>query len=574
MVAARKIPTTTARLMTGTDQQPASTPNPNAKPEGSGAAGPTGNGDLENGTDNGLVRLHDGDNVWMAARALVAGESIGSLRIAGSAVPAGHKVAAQAIPAGELVIKFGQPIGKASCDIGVGEHVHSHNLVDAHQVDSDWRSLVGTALPKSVSAKKPAVPAEKSFEGFVRPDGQVGTRNYVQILARVNCSATVCHHVAARFPPERLAEFPNVDGIAIGTHTTGCALRYAGQKQQMLGRVLKGYAGHANVGSCLTIGLGCEQTTPEYLNEHHQLVAISDPRSLPVTSPESESVSTTMLTMQAEGGTRATIDRAEKHLETMLEIANQSSRSTVPAHHLRLALECGGSDGHSGWTANPLVGAIADRMIAHGGAAVLSETTELIGAEHLLVARSRDESVAQRLMEKVDWWKQHVAMYGGQIDNNPSIGNKAGGLTTITEKSLGAVSKSGTGILDGVLDYADTVPKQGLYVMDSPGFDPSSVTGKVAGGCNLVLFTTGRGSCFGGKPVPVIKIASHSTLFHAMRDDMDWNAGQLLEGVAMDELADQLFEELLQFASGMQTASERLGLGDHEFVPWTVGPVL
>ncbi|MCC9643570.1 altronate dehydratase family protein [Rhodopirellula sp. JC740] len=562
MVAARKIPTTTALLMTG--------------PEGKANPNPAVDSIVDNAgvAKSHVVRLHELDNVWMTAGPLQPHQNVGEFTVGEASIPAGHKVACRPIAAGEMVTKFGQPIGKASRKIDVGEHVHSANLVDAHEVDSDWRTLVGTAFPGGVPELPPVPKPNKTWIGFVRPDGQVGTRNFVQILARVNCSATVCHHVAARFPPERLAEFPNVDGIAIGTHTTGCALRYAGLKQQMLGRVLKGYAGHANVGACLTIGLGCEQTTPEYLREHHQLVEITDPRKLPVAASDSGFTSTTMLTMQAEGGTRATIDRAEKHLETMLDIANQNSRTEVPAHHLRLALECGGSDGHSGWTANPLVGALADRMVAHGGAAVLSETTELIGAEHLLVARSRDESVAGRLMDKVDWWKQHVAMYGGEIDNNPSIGNKAGGLTTITEKSLGAVSKSGSGVLDGVLDYAAPVPARGLYVMDSPGFDPSSVTGKVAGGCNLVLFTTGRGSCFGHKPVPVIKIASNSMLFHALRDDMDWNAGQLLEGVTMDALADQLFDELLRVASGKQTASERLGLGDHEFVPWTVGPVL
>jgi altronate hydrolase len=281
-----------------------------------------------------------------------------------------------------------------------------------------------------------------------------------------------------------------------------------------------------------------------------------------------------MLTMQNEGGTRATIDRAEALLEQILDRANQASRSPEDASHLVMAMECGGSDGYSGLTANPAVGVVSDRIVACGGTSIISETTELYGAEHLLVARSRSEAVARQLLDRIEWWKQYVAMFGGEIDNNPSEGNKAGGLTTITEKSLGAVSKSGGAALEAVYEYAERVDQKGLVVMDTPGFDPASVTGKVAGGANLVLFTTGRGSCFGCKPSPVIKIATNTPMFNIMKDDMDLNAGSVIEGEDLQEVGDRFFDFALEVASGKKTCSEQLDVGDHEFVPWTVGPTL
>jgi altronate hydrolase len=279
-------------------------------------------------------------------------------------------------------------------------------------------------------------------------------------------------------------------------------------------------------------------------------------------------------TPPAVSGTRATIDKAERLVEELLDRANLCTRKHADASHLTLAVECGGSDGYSGLTANPAVGVVSDRIVACGGASVISETTELYGAEHLLVARSRSEEVARKLIDRIEWWKHHVSMFGGQIDNNPSVGNKAGGLTTITEKSLGAVSKSGSTALEAVYDYAEPITTAGLAVMDTPGFDPSSVTGKVAGGANLVMFTTGRGSCFGCKPTPVIKVATNSKLFESMHEDMDLDAGTILAGEAVESAGERFLEFALRVASGESTASERLGFGDHEFVPWTVGPVL
>jgi altronate hydrolase len=333
---------------------------------------------------------------------------------------------------------------------------------------------------------------------------------------------------------------------------------------------MAGYSDHPNVGGCLMIGLGCDQNTPAYLAQHHGVVPLHAPDGTQLTRDDG----VPMLTMQTEGGSAVTIDNAERMLERVLDLANQATRSPADASALMIAVECGGSDGYSGITANPAIGAVSDRIVACGGTSIISETTELYGAEHLLCERSRSPEVAQKLVDLLHWWQSYVAFYGGELDNNPSVGNKAGGLTTITEKSLGAVSKSGTTALEAVYDYAERVTAKGLAVMDSPGFDPASVTGKVAGGANLVLFSTGRGSCFGCKPTPVIKIASNDALFEHMRDDMDLNAGEAIRGKSIEQLGDEFLDFALRVASGEKTASERNGFGDHEFIPWTVGPTL
>jgi len=511
-----------------------------------------------------LIQLSPRDNVAVATKAVSPARMqplpTGTLKVK-ERIPAGHKVAITPIAKGSSIIKYGQPIGLATADIKVGQHVHTQNCDDHHVVSSDL---------SAISPPTELKPIQREFNGYHRADGRVGTRNYVLLMSTVNCSATVCHKVAQRFDADRMRQWPNVDGVFAATHTTGCALEYNGIKHQMLGRTLAGYIDHPNVGGCLVIGLGCEQTTSGYLANHHNLVSLYGPGGEQLTRDDGIA----MLTMQSEGGTRATIDRAEQLLIQILDRANQCTRRPADASHLMLAMECGGSDGYSGLTANPAVGIVSDRIVACSGTSIISETPELYGAEHLLVARSRNESVAQTLLDRIDWWKKHVAMYGGQIDNNPSVGNKAGGLTTITEKSLGAVSKSGSTALEAVYEYAERVTTQGLCVMDTPGFDPSSVTGKVAGGANLVLFTTGRGSCFGCKPSPVIKIATNTPMFQAMQEDMDLDAGTVIDGEDLQTVGDRFFDFVLQVASGETTASERLDVGDHEFVPWTVGPTL
>ncbi|MGB7328924.1 MAG: altronate dehydratase family protein [Rubripirellula sp.] len=507
-----------------------------------------------------LIRLDSRDNVAVATETLSAGFCDGDVTIA-MPVPAGHKVATQPVACGQSVFKYGQPIGVATKDIAIGDHVHSHNLADHHVVSDDLSTISPPAGPAKIT---------RTFDGFHRSDGRVGTRNYVMLLSTVNCSATVCHKVVARFTPERMKQWPGVDGVFAATHTTGCAMQYHGIKHQMLGRVLAGYARHPNVGGVLVIGLGCEQTTSGYLAEHHGVVSLYSPGGDKLTRDSG----VPMLTMQTEGGTRATIEKADKLLVEVLDRANQFTRSPADASKLTLAVECGGSDGYSGLTANPAVGVVSDRIVACGGTSVISETTELYGAEHLLVRRSRSAEVAQKLLDRIQWWKDHVAMYGGQIDNNPSVGNKAGGLTTITEKSLGAVSKSGSTAMEAVYEYAEPITSPGLVVMDTPGFDPASVTGKVAGGANLVMFTTGRGSCFGCKPTPVIKIATNTPMYESMAEDMDLNAGTVLDGEDLQAVGDRFFEWSLEVASGKKTASELLDVGDHEFIPWTVGPTL
>lgn len=517
-----------------------------------------------------LLRLHPDDNVAVAVAALPAGEQQhsgdGSTVTPATAIPAGHKVALAPIDPGNPIVKYGSPIGRASRAIDPGSHVHSHNLADHHTLNTE---IEATEPPP------PPAPRQASFAGYRRPDGRVGTRNYLLIVSTVNCSASVSKMVAARFDAKRLKRWPHVDGVVAITHDAGCAMAYDGLKHQMLSRTLVGMVRHPNVGACLMIGLGCEQNTVGYMTQEHALVPLLGPDGTRLDAAEaSESAATPVLMMQDEGGTRQTIDHAEQIVEKLLDRANLCRRETADASHLCVALECGGSDGYSGITANPAVGAAADRIVACGGAAVLSETSEIYGAEHLLVRRAASVAVAQRLIERILWWKGYAAMFGQELDNNPSAGNKAGGLTTITEKSLGAVSKSGQTALQAVYHYAESITSKGLSVMDTPGFDPSSVTGKVAGGANLVLFTTGRGSCFGFKPTPSIKIASNSALFERLPEDMDLNAGAILAGRSVEEMGEEIFQFALDVASGRPTKSELLGIGDHEFIPWAVGPVL
>ncbi|OUT57409.1 MAG: hypothetical protein CBB71_16030 [Rhodopirellula sp. TMED11] len=511
------------------------------------------------------IRLNPQDNVAIATAEIQAGRTAilpaGAHIELSQPIPAGHKFCTRPIAKGEKALKYGSAIGQATHDIAVGQHVHSHNLVQSHQPD---KSVQSTTPPP------PPPPLKRSFEGFARANGQVGTRNYVAIISTVNCSATVCHKIAQRFDAQRLKRWPNVDGVFAATHPTGCAFEYNGLKHQMLGRTLAGYANHANVGGRLIIGLGCEQNAVGYLSQHQGIVPLHDLQGQPMT----RDAGVPMLTMQDEGGSQATIERGEQLLEQVLDMANKAQRTSQDASHLKLAVECGGSDGYSGVTANPAIGVVSDRMVACGGSAIISETTELFGAEHLLCQRARTPQIANELLQLLHWWQDYVGVYGGQLDNNPSQGNKAGGLTTITEKSLGAAAKSGCTALEAVYQYAEQVTQKGLSVMDTPGFDPASVTGKVAGGANLVMFSTGRGSCFGCKPAPVIKVASNSALFDRMRDDMDLDAGQALGDKTIQQLGDEFFDYALRVASGEQTASERHGFGDQEFVPWTVGPTL
>ncbi|GAB2840150.1 altronate dehydratase family protein [Actinoallomurus bryophytorum] len=454
-------------------------------------------------------------------------------------VPRGHKVAVRDLASGAPIRKYGQLIGVATAPITAGSHVHTHNLgMGPHDRDYAFGTDVREVEP---------VPAPAHFQGIRRPDGRVATRNYIGILTSVNCSATVARMIAARASTEG---FPNVDGVVALTHGTGCGMASDGDGIRLLRRTLNGYARHPNFAAILVIGLGCEV---------NQLTGFDLPADTPT------------MTIQELGGTSATVRRGLEVIRELLPAADAVTRVPVPASELVLGLQCGGSDGYSGITANPALGAAADLLVRHGGTAILAETPEVYGAEHLLTRRAVSRAVGERLVSRIRWWES----YAESMDNNPSPGNKAGGLTTILEKSLGAVAKGGTTPLTAVYEYAEPVTSRGFVFMDTPGYDPVSATGEVAGGANLICFTTGRGSVYGCRPAPSLKLASNREVYRAMAEDMDVDCGVILDGeVTVAELGSQIFDLVLEVASGRKTASEELGFGDEEFAPWQLGAVM
>ncbi|KGJ03207.1 altronate hydrolase [Paracoccus halophilus] len=466
---------------------------------------------------------------------------------------AGHKIARRPIPRGGEVVKYGQTIGYATEAIAEGAHVHSHNCVFGEH-GRDYHPGAGLEdARRSLAARQgPAL----TFQGYRRGDGAVGTRNYLALVATVNCSATVIRRAAEEIRIEGALEpYPNVDGVAAFAHGTGCGMADSGPGWQALQRVLTGHAGHPNVGAALFVGLGCE--VMQIARMKQELGAAARFHGL---------------TIQDTGGTRKTIEAIKARIREMLPALNEVRRETVPAGALKIGLQCGGSDGFSGVTANPALGIASDILAAQGASMVLSETPEIYGAERLLLDRAASSAVAEKLLARIRWWEEYTARNGASLDNNPSPGNKAGGLTTILEKSLGAVAKGGNAPLEAVLDYAEPITAPGLNFMDTPGYDPVSATGQIAGGAQLIVFTTGRGSAFGSKPAPTIKLATNDRLAAAMPDDMDLNCGDILSrGVSLEEKAGQIVDLILATASGQVTKSESLGLGDHEFVPWQIG---
>lgn len=499
------------------------------------------------------IRLDATDNVVTLTKPLEAGSVIENTTTK-VMIPRGHKLATTAINKGDAIRKYAQIIGYALEDIAAGDHVHVHNIefrnTDlAYEFSTDLRSV--EMVPEN---------QRDTFMGFRRPNGKVGTRNYIGIVTSVNCSATAARMIANAFGPDELAAYPNVDGVVAFVHGTGCGMAGDGDGFDALQRVMWGYARHPNHAGVLMVGLGCEMNQIDWLLE---AMGLKD-------GPLFQAMN-----IQDVAGLRKTVEIGIAKVKAMLPEANKFVREPCPVSELMVALQCGGSDAMSGITANPALGYACDLLTAQGGTGVLAETPEIYGAEHLLTRRAKDRKTGEKLVSLIRWWEDYTARNKGSMDNNPSPGNKKGGLTTILEKSLGAAAKGGTTPLNGVYKYAEPVTAKGFTFMDSPGYDPASVTGQIASGCNLVAFTTGRGSAFGSKPSPCIKISTNSVMYERMRDDMDINAGDMLtDGVTLEEKGQEIYELLLRVASGQQSKSEMQGLGDYEFVPWQIGATM
>jgi altronate hydrolase len=499
------------------------------------------------------IRLNAADDVVIARVELAAGTTLvkeANVTVA-TRVPAGHKVAVREVSAGQPVRRYNQIIGFATKDIRAGEHVHVHNLA----MGSFERDYAFSSERKDTDYIAP----QATFQGIVRPDGRVATRNYIGILTSVNCSATVARAIADFFR-NKLDKFPNVDGVVALTHKSGCGMASDGEPIDVLRRTMAGYARHPNFFAVQVVGLGCEANqinsllSTQSLKRHDRLHAY---------------------TIQEKGGTAKAVREGVARIEAMLPEANKAKRETVPASHLTLGLQCGGSDGYSGISANPALGATVDLLVRHGGSAILSETPEIYGAEHLLTRRAISREVGEKLVQRIKWWEDYTRRNGNEMNNNPSPGNKAGGLTTILEKSLGAVAKGGTTNMVQVLEYAEPVTAKGFVYMDTPGYDPVSATGQVAGGANLICFTTGRGSAYGCKPAPSLKIATNTALFEHQEEDMDMNCGTIIDGKeSIDDAGRRFFDLVLETASGRKTKSELFGYGEDEFAPWVLGATM
>ena len=500
-----------------------------------------------------IIRLRAEDNVVVANRALEAGHDIEGI-VLRDAIPAGHKIASSDISAGARILKYGQTIGYAMSDIPSGTHLHTHN-VEFRATDAAYQ--FGTNLRDVAPVPEQA---RDTFMGYRRENGSVGTRNYIAIVTSVNCSATAARRIADSFGEEELSQYPNVDGVVAFVHGTGCGMAGDGEGFEALQRVMWGYAKHPNHGGVVMVGLGCEMNQIDWLLDAYGL---------------KQSPTFQTMNIQSVAGLQKTIEMGVKKVRDMLPIVNAAQRTSCPASELKVALQCGGSDAWSGITANPALGEACDLLVSQGGTGVLAETPEIYGAEHLLTERAIDRATGDRLIGLINWWEDYTARNRGSMDNNPSPGNKKGGLTTILEKSLGAAAKGGTTPLTGVYKYAEPVRAQGFTFMDSPGYDPASVTGQIAGGCNLVCFTTGRGSAFGSKPAPTIKLSTNTTMYERMVDDMDINCGDIITGSAtIQSKGREIYELFLRVASGQASKSEAQGLGDYEFVPWQIGAVM
>lgn len=495
------------------------------------------------------IVLSPSDNVAVANGRLEAGMALprgGSTR---EIIDPGHKVATAPIAAGAAVVKYAQAIGRATRDIAIGEAVHSHNLVfEAGRLP---------VVPPAAAVQATEADRARTFMGYRRADGRAGTRNFIGIIASVNCSTTVCRAIAEHANRTLLPRYPGIDGFVPIVHDQGCGMSGTGDGMRVLHRTLAGYARHPNFGGVLMVGLGCEVNQ---LTLYGQKGVAAGKRHFNI---------------QEAGGSRRSVELALGVLAEIAEEVGRIERQPIPASEIVVGLQCGGSDGMSGITANPALGAAVDILAGVGGTGILSETSEIYGAEHLLGSRAATPEIADKLDGYVKWWENYVALHGASLDNNPSPGNKKGGLTTILEKSLGAVAKGGQTPLRGVYGYAERVTERGLVFMDTPGYDPVSATGQVAGGANIIAFTTGRGSCFGGRPTPSIKLSTNTALYRSMEEDMDIDCGRIASGeIGVAELGREIFDLIVETASGRRTKSELFGYGDNEFVPWHLGATL
>lgn len=500
-----------------------------------------------------VIRLHAQDNVVVARTDVALGEWLeGNLYRSRSQVPAGYKIAARDIEAGEPIRKYNVIIGFAAQAIPQGTLVHSHN-VEFREFDRDYAHARDYQETAYIDEGK-----RSTFDGIVRANGQIGTRNFIGLLSTVNCSATAIRKAADWFTPDRLAQYPNVDGVVAFGHAIGCGMEMTGEPMDLLRRTIAGYARHPNLAAVLIVGLGCER---------NQIAGLMEQEGL------SQGLNLQTFVMQETGGTRKTIEACIAAVQRMLPAANNVSRTPVSASHLKVGLQCGGSDGFSSITANPALGAAMDILVRQGGTAILSETPEIYGVEQTLTCRAASREVGEKLLERIRWWKEEYAKGRDvQINGAVSPGNQKGGLANIFEKSLGSSMKGGTTSLMEVYKYAEPVSSSGLVFMDTPGYDPCSATGQIAGGANIIAFTTGRGSMFGAKPVPSVKLATNTPMYLRLTEDMDINCGEILDGtMTLEEMGQHIFQELLDTASGKRSKSEELGLGDNEFVPWQIG---
>ncbi len=500
-----------------------------------------------------FIRLNKADNVVIVTKNVCEGLKIENF-FTKNKIPNSHKVSTSTIKKGEPIRKYSQIIGYASSNIEIGEHVHSHN-VEFRNTNGNYEFSNDLKQINYVSEEN-----RDFFKGFIRPNGKVGTRNYIGIITSVNCSATAARMIADAFDEKDLKNYPNVDGVVAFVHGTGCGMAIQGDGFEALQRIMWGYARHPNHAGILMVGLGCEMNQIDWLLDMYGL------KQGPLFQA---------MNIQESYGLKKTVEIGIEKIKQMLPEANKFYRQLCPISELQVALQCGGSDALSGITANPALGYACDLLVSQGGSGVLAETPEIYGAEHLLTKRASDEITGKKLVEIIKWWEDYTLRNKGSMDNNPSPGNKRGGLTTILEKSLGAVAKGGTMPLNGVYKYGEMVKEKGFVFMDSPGYDPVSVTGQIASGCNLVTFTTGRGSAFGSKPAPCIKIATNSEMYKILNEDMDINAGEILtEDKTIEEKGKEIYNMLINVASGEKSKSEIMGLGDYEFVPWQIGATM